>query len=152
MIDPVTAAAGAAKAYAMVKGMVEAGRSVEDTISQIGVWWGHASDVAYADRKKPSLFRKMVFSQSVEQEALQRFARSKALQAQQRDMIMIIRYAYGDAGFQEFRDIKAKVSKERQDAIYAQQEMKEYILSGLVVIVGLIIFGSIIAFIVGGTR
>ena len=50
MIDPVTAIAGATKAFTMVKAMVEAGKSAEDTMMQIGRWYGHASDVMYAEK------------------------------------------------------------------------------------------------------
>ena len=42
MIDPVTAIAAASKAYAMTKAMVEAGRAAEDTMMQLGKWYGHA--------------------------------------------------------------------------------------------------------------
>ena len=55
MIDPLTAIAGATKAYAMVKGMVEAGRSVEDTMGQIANWYSHASDVLYQQNKPNKL-------------------------------------------------------------------------------------------------
>ena len=82
MIDPITAIAGATKAFAMVQGMVQAGRSVEDTMGQIATWYGHASDVLYQEQKasKVSPFKKVVFSKSVEAEAVKAFARKKKIQ------------------------------------------------------------------------
>ena len=79
MIDPVTAIAGATKAFTMVKAMVEAGRSAEDTMMQIGKWYGHASDVIYAEKKtkKVNPFKRVVFSRSVQAEAMQAFAAKK---------------------------------------------------------------------------
>ena len=136
MIDPVTAAAGCAKAYAMVKGMVEAGRSVEDTMSQIGVWWGHYSDAVECDKKEPSPFRKVVFAKSVQAEALERFARQQKLRAQRREVVQLIRYSYGDVGLEEFRQLQKTILRERELTIYNQRRMKEKILAGFTVIIG----------------
>ena len=136
MIDPVTAAAGCAKAYAMVKGMVEAGRSVEDTMSQIGVWWCHYSDAVECDKKEPSPFRKVVFAKSVQAEALERFARQQKLRSQRREVVQLIRYSYGDVGLEEFRQLQKTILRERELTIYNQRRMKEKILAGFTVIIG----------------
>ena len=144
MIDPITAIAGATKAFAMVQGMVQAGRSVEDTMGQIASWYGHASDVLYQEQKanKVSPFRKVVFSKSVEAEAIKAFARKKKIQEQQREILLMIRYAYGDDGLREFRELKRKIVQERQDTIYRQQELKENMLLSLfAVVLSVISFG-----------
>jgi len=138
MIDPVTAAAGCAKAYAMVKGMVEAGRSAEDTLSQIGVWWGHYSDALECDKKEPSPFRKVVFSKSVQAEALERFARQQKLRAQRREIVMLIKYTFGDDGLEEFRQLQKTITLERERTVYKQKRMKEKILAGILGIIGVI--------------
>ena len=138
MIDPVTAAAGCAKAYAMVRGMVEAGRSAEDTLSQIGVWWGHYSDAMECDKKDPSPFRKVVFAKSVQAEALERFARQQKLRAQRREIVLLIKYTYGDDGLEEFRQLQKTISRERERTIYKQKRMKEKILAGFLGIIGAI--------------
>ena len=138
MIDPVTAIAGATKAYAVVKGMVEAGRSVEDTLSQIGVWWGHYSDAMECDKKEPSPFRKVVFAKSVQAEALERFARQQKLRAQRREIVMLIKYTYGDTGLDEFRQLQKTITLERERTIYKQKRMKEKILAGILGIIGVI--------------
>ena len=146
MIDPVTAIAAASKAYAMTKAMVEAGRSVEDTMGQIASWYGHASDVLYQEQKanKVSPFRKVVFSKSVEAEAIKAFARKKKIQEQQREIMLMIRYAYGDDGLREFRELKRKIVQEREDTVYRQQELKENMLVALFgVVFSIITFGLV---------
>jgi nitrogenase subunit NifH len=146
MIDPITAIAGASKAFAMVQGMVQAGRSVEDTMGQIASWYGHASDVLYQEQKanKVSPFRKVVFSKSVEAEAIKAFARKKKIQEQQKEIMLMIRYAYGDDGLREFRELKRKIVQERQDTIYRQQELKENMLLTLFgVVFSIITFGLV---------
>ena len=45
MIDPVTAISIATNAFGTIKRMVAAGRDVEDTLSQIGRWYGAVSDL-----------------------------------------------------------------------------------------------------------
>lgn len=148
MIDPITAIAGATKAFAMVQGMVQAGRSVEDTMGQIATWYGHASDVLYQEQKatKVSPFKKVVFSKSVEAEAVKAFARKKKIQEQQREIMLMIRYAYGDDGLREFRELKRKIVEERQDTVYRQQELKENMLLSLFAVVfSVITFGLVSA-------
>ena len=149
MIDPVTAAASAAKAYAMIQGMVQAGRSVEDTMGQIATWYGHAADVMYADQKarNPNPFKKIVFSKSVEQEAIKAFAAKKRCQEQQREIMLMIRYAYGDDGLQEFRAMKEKIVRERKRTIYRQKEMREYMLASIIILFGLAILAGVVIFI-----
>lgn len=144
MIDPITAVAAATKSYAMVRALVEAGREAHDVMSQIGEWYGHASDVLYADQKakKVSPFKKIVFAKSVEAEALRAFAAKKKIEAQRKEIIQLINLAYGAQGLEEFRDIRKQVVRERKEMVYAQQEMRETILSGILICI-------IVAMIVG---
>ena len=146
MIDPITAAATATKAYAMVKALVEAGREAHDVMSQIGQWYGAASDVLYAEKKakNPNPFKKLVFSKSVEAEAVQLFALKKKMQAQQREILNLINLAYGAQGLEEFRNIRKQVAKERQDAVYRQIEMRQQIAQGFLLVV---LSGGLIALI-----
>ena len=150
MIDPVTAVAAATKSYAMVRALVEAGREAHDVMSQIGVWYGHASDVLYADQKakKVSPFKKIVFAKSVEAEALKAFAAKKKIEAQRKEIIQLINLAYGAQGLEEFRDIRKQVVRERREMVYAQQEMRETILSGILICMMVAILVGLILFIV----
>lgn len=139
MLDPISAAATATKAYAMVKALVEAGREAHDVMGQIGQWYGAASDVLYAEKKakNPNPFKKIVFSKSVEAEAVQLFALKKKMEAQQREILQLINLAYGAQGLEEFRSIRKQVAKERQDAVYRQIEMRQQIAQGFLLIVSL---------------
>jgi hypothetical protein len=80
MIDPITAAAAATKAYAGVKAFIEAGKSIEDTFSVVARWQASASDILYASqrqKKRTNPLKQVVFAQSVEAEAAQMFAAKK---------------------------------------------------------------------------
>lgn len=149
MIDPITAVAAATKSYAMVRALVEAGREAHDVMSQVGEWYGHASDVLYADQKakKVNPFKKVVFAKSVEAEALKAFAAKKKIEAQRKEIIELINLAYGAQGIEEFRDLKRQVLKERQEMVYAQQEMRETILSGILIFLMVAIVVALVLFI-----
>lgn len=152
MIDPITAVAAATKSYAMVKALVEAGREAHDVMSQVGVWYGHASDVLYADNKakKVNPFKKLVFAKSVEAEALKAFAAKKKIEAQRKEIIELINLAYGAQGLEEYRDLRKQVLKERQEMVYAQQEMRETILSGILICIMVAIVVALVLFIASG--
>lgn len=152
MIDPITAVAAATKSYAMVKALVEAGREAHDVMSQVGVWYGYASDVLYADKKakKVNPFKKLVFAKSVEAEALKAFAAKKKIEAQRKEIIELINLAYGAQGLEEYRDLRKQVLKERQEMVYAQQEMRETILSGILICIMVAIIVALVLFIVSG--
>jgi alpha-acetolactate decarboxylase len=148
MIDPITAIAGATKAFTLVKAMVEVGKSAEDTMMQIGVWYGHASDVLYADKKAKDIspFRRVVFRKSAQQEAIQAFAAKKKLESQQRELISMINLVYGAQGLQEFREIRKQIVQEREDTVYRQQEMKEAMVSSFSIMVLVAVLSGLLMF------
>lgn len=154
MIDPVTAIAGATKAFAMTKAMVEAGRSAEDTLGQVAKWYSAASDVLFDEAKKsnPNPFKKLVFAKSAEAEALEAFARRKKIEAQRKEINALIGMAYGKEGLKELREIRQQVVKQRQNAVYRKQEMKEQILAILGIFASLSILTVIVIFIIGGFK
>ena len=128
MIDPITAAAMATKAYAGVRAFIEAGKSIEDTFQVVARWQGHASDVLYASqrqKKRTNPFKQIVFSSSVEAEAAQMFAAKKRIENQRKELVTLLQYAYGNEGLEEYRRCMKEVQAQRQQEVYAQQEAKD---------------------------
>jgi len=128
MIDPITAAAAATKAYAGVKAFIEAGKSIEDTFSVVARWQGHASDIMYANqrqKKRTNPLKQVVFSQSIEAEAAQMFAAKKRIENQRKEIVTLLQYAYGNEGLEEYRNCMKEVQAQRQREVYAQQEAKD---------------------------
>ncbi len=151
MIDPITAAAAATKAYAGVKAFIEAGKSIEDTFQAVARWQGHASDVLYANKrqqKKRNPLKDVVFSNSVEAEAAQMFAAKKRIETQRKELITLLQYAYGNEGLEEYRNCMKEVQAQRQREVYAQQEAKDAIVKSFWIAVLVGIAGFLIAFIV----
>ena len=68
MIDPVTAMSVAVNAFGTIKRMVSAGKEVEDTLSQIGRFYGAVSDLSEHRRRAdnpPCLRRSLLPSLSM---------------------------------------------------------------------------------------
>ena len=150
MIDPITAAAAATKAYAGVKAFIEAGKSIEDTFSVVARWQASASDILYASqrqKKRTNPLKQIVFAQSVEAEAAQMFAAKKRIENQRKEIVTLLQYAYGNEGLEEYRNCMKEVQAQRQREVYAQQEAKDTLIKSFWIIVLVAIAGGIIAFI-----
>ena len=150
MIDPITAAAAATKAYAGVKAFIEAGKSIEDTFSVVARWQASASDILYASqrqKKRTNPLKQVVFAQSVEAEAAQMFAAKKRIENQRKEIVTLLQYAYGNEGLEEYRRCMKEVQEQRQREVYAQQEAKDALVKSFWIIVLVAIGGVVIAFI-----
>ena len=103
-MDPITAIATATAAFNTVKKMVSMGRDVEETLGQIGKWYGAMSDLQEAEREanNPPLFKRIVAGRSVEEEALNIYSAKKKALAQEKELRTLLLYAYGPTGYQEF--------------------------------------------------
>ena len=151
MIDPITAAAAATKAYAGVKAFIEAGKSIEDTFSVVARWQGHASDIMYASqrqKKRTNPLKQVVFAQSVEAEAAQMFAAKKRIENQRKEIVTLLQYAYGNEGLEEYRRCMKEVQEQRQREVYAQQEAKDALIKSFWIAVLVCIAGLLITFII----
>ena len=150
MIDPITAAAAATKAYAGVKAFIEAGKSIEDTFSVVARWQASASDILYASqrqKKRTNPLKQVVFAQSVEAEAAQMFAAKKRIENQRKEIVTLLQYAYGNEGLEEYRRCMREVQEQRQREVYAQQEAKDAMVKSFWIVVLVGIAGGVIAFI-----
>ena len=127
MIDPITAIAVATKAFNTVKRMVAAGREIEDTLTQIGAWYGAVSDFNEAKRQaqNPPLFKRLVSKKSVEQEAMDIYVQQKKVNQQENELRTLLLYTYGTGGYQELVDLRRKIREQREQTIYAQARKRK---------------------------
>ena len=127
MIDPITAITTATTAYKTVQKLVAAGRDIEDTMGQLAQWYGAVADLSEAERqaKNPPLFKKLVSSRSVEQEAMELFAYKKKIQAQERDLREMLLYSYGKEGYSEMMSMRKQIRADREKAVYAQARRRK---------------------------
>ena len=144
MIDPITAVAMATSAFKTVQKMVSMGREIEDTLGQVGKWYGAVSDFNEAKRQaeNPPIFRRLVASKSVEQEALEMYAHDKRIKQQETELRELLMYTYGPDAYKELLGMRRKIREQREKTLYAQERRrKAFIWNGVAFIfIGIMVY------------
>jgi replicative DNA helicase len=136
MLDPMSAIAMATSAYGMVTRMVAAGREFEDTAQQLGKWFGAVSDLRRAEQenKNPPLFKKLFASGSIEEESLALLMHTKKIAEQEKELRTLLMYRYGSNAWEELMTMRRQIAKQRQDTIYRQQELRQNLIDGIMIL------------------
>ena len=158
MVDPVTAITAATAAFSLIKKGFDMGRDIESMYSDMGKWMGAVADIRHADQmvKNPSVFKKLFNGSSIEQEAMDVFAAKKKAEEMENELRTYVNLVYGPNSWADIIKLQAKIRKDRQEQIYAQQELRRNILNmiGIVLgaIVGVVAFGFIAYLVVLGVK
>jgi hypothetical protein len=138
-MDPITIIATASAAYNALKRGIEVGRELQDMGSQLATWAGAISDIEFLHKKaqNPPWYK---VGGSVQAEAIELFAAKKKIEAQRAELKTYIQYTYGQSGWEELLRIEAQVRKQKQANEYRKAEIKETIIT--VVIVGLVLLAG----------
>jgi hypothetical protein len=152
MLDPVSALAIATSAYKTIRKGIEMGRELEDMAGQLGTWFGAVSDVKSAEEeaKDPPLFKKLISSGSVEQEAMQALIARKKIEQQEKELRELIVYKWGTDAYVDMLRDRARIKDTRAKAIQNQRrKMRKLIANVLTISAILALIGIIVAFIIG---
>jgi hypothetical protein len=152
MLDPVSALAIATSAYKVLKKGIEMGRELEDMGGQLGTWFKAVSDVRSAEEeaKDPPLFKKLIFSGSVEQEAMQALIARKKIEQQEKELRELIVWRWGVEEYTAMMRDRAKIKDTRTRALENQRrKMRKLIANVLTIIVIAALTGLLVMFIVG---
>ena len=152
MIDPVSAFALATSAYNAIKRGIEMGREIEDMGGQLGTWFGAVADVKAAEEeaKNPPLFKKLLYSGSVEQEAMANLMRRKKIEQQERELRELIVYRYGVDAYKDMIRDRMKIKDTRTLAeLNQKRKIRHLIMNSATVAVLIALIGTLVAFIVG---
>ena len=149
MIDPITAMSVAVNAFGTIKRMVSAGKEVEDTLSQIGRFYGAVSDLSEAKRQadNPPLFKKIISSKSVNEEAMNTYARNKRTQQMERELRELLMYTYGKEGYNELVQLRRSIATQREKTIYLQERKRKAFFWHSIQITGIAILGYAVYFV-----
>ena len=134
-MDPVTIIAAATTAFNAIKRGIEFGRELQDMGGQLATWAGAVSDIDFLERKAEDPPWYKAFSQSVQQEAIAIFAAKKQLEQQRNELRTYIQYSMGQSAWDELLRIEAKVRKQRAEHEHRKAEIKETIVSALLILV-----------------
>ncbi len=137
-MDPITitaAVSGATAAFNGIKQMIAAGRDLESCIGDVSRWMKMASDVdnAVKQTKNPPLFKQLFAAGSIEEEALAAFAAKKKLESQRQELKTFLNMSYGPQAWADLIQLEGKIRKQRQEAIYKQQEMRQQVVEWFVI-------------------
>lgn len=149
-MDPVTAMATASAAFNTIKKGFAVGRDIEQMASDLGRWMGALSDIEQAEKeaKNPPIFKKLFAGQSVEQEAVEAFARKQKAQQQRYELQQWISLTLGKSKWDELIRMEGQIRKQRQETLYRQRERRqqfiEIIVLSITMIIGIGILGVII--------
>ena len=147
-MEVLTAIAAATTAYKSVVKLVNAGRELDQVAGQLGKWYTAASDVANANEqaKNPPIYRKLLYSGSVEEEALNATIAKQKLAEQEKELRTMIMYAYGTPVYQEMIQLRRDIRKKRENDIYKRQRFWRSFWETLAV---LILLSLAVAMIIG---
>jgi len=146
-MDPVSAMATASAAFGAIKKGFAIGRDLESMASDLSRWMGALSDIEQAEKeaKNPPIFKKIISSKSVEQEAIEAFAAKKKAQAQRDELKQWLQYTVGSKAWDELIAMEGQIRKQRQETIYRQRERRQKFVE-IVVIILAVLTGAALLF------
>ena len=146
MIDPISAIAVATTAFNTIKKGFEVGRDIESMYSDMGRWMGAIADIDQAEKmnKKPPLFKKLFDGSSIEQEAMDIFAAKKKAQAMEQELRTFVNLVHGPNSWNEILTLQAQIRKDRQKAIYDQEQRRQAILNAVGIIFLICLLGGVL--------
>ena len=126
-MDPVSAMATASAAFGALKKGFSIGRDIESMAGDLSRWMGALSDIDQAEKeaKNPPIFKKLFNGKSVEQEAMEIYAKEKKMLQQEKDLRQLLLYTYGQGGYQELVDLRRKIKEQREKTVYAQARRRK---------------------------
>ena len=149
MLDPISAIALASSAYNALKKGIEIGRELQDMGGQLSQWASAISDLEFHEKKASDPPWYKAFGGNAQAEAMEVFAAKKRIEAQRNELRTYIQYSYGQGGWNEFLKMEADIRKRRQAHEHRQAEVKEMLVSVLLIflmvssvagMIGLIVF------------
>ena len=102
----------------------------------MGKWFGAVSDVrkAQQNNQKPPLFKKLFQAGSVEEEALALLIHEKTIKEQEAELQTLLNWRYGFGTWKELIEMRRKIRQEREQTIYKQQERKQSLIDGILIV------------------
>jgi len=134
MIDPISAVAVATSAYKTITTMISAGREIEDTLGYIGKWYGAVADFNEAKRQadNPPLFKKLFYSSSIEQEAMNMFIHERKVKEQEKNLRELLTYCFPGDAYKELTDMRRKIKDQREKTQYKQIRQRQALIANTI--------------------
>lgn len=133
MFDPATitvAVSTATSAFNAIKRAMDAGREIETISKDLNRWMSAVSDVENIKKQSenPSLFRKLLSGNQIEQMAFESIQAKKALEDQRATLKNYIMFKMGTRYWDDLLAEEGRLRKLRQEQVYAKQQLKEKVI------------------------
>ena len=138
-MDPLTLLSMATTAFKGVQKLVQAGREIEDVAQHLGRWYGYAADIKEAQKvaENPPLFKKILDTGSVEQEALNAIIVKKKIEQQEKDIRDLIVVVYVIDTYREMIQMRKDIKAKRERLVYRQRRRRRMYLDGIFTFIGI---------------
>ena len=134
MIEVMAALAVANSAFKSVQTLMGRGAELEQMVGQLGKWYTAASDIrAAGELQKPSAFRRLVDSKSVETEALNQIIAKKKLLEHERELRSMIVMRFGIESYKEMIQMRRDIRAAREQELYAKMRLKQNIVDAAII-------------------
>jgi len=140
MIEVMAALAVANSAFKSVQTLMGRGAELEQMAGQLGKWYTAASDIrAAGELQKPSAFKRLVNSQSVESEALNQILAKKKLLEHERELRSMIVMRFGIEAYKEMIQMRRDIREAREQELYAKIRLKQNIIDAAIIGAGTLV-------------
>jgi hypothetical protein len=148
MIDPFTAVAAATTAFNTVKKFVHAGQEFENCMGQMGKWYTSVSDFRKGQQmqKNQPVFRKLLASGSVEEEALNLLIHEKKIMEMEKELQQMLNIRFGFGTWDELKQLQRKIRADRQKQIYDAAERRQSFINAVMLF---LLIGAMICTVTG---
>ena len=136
-MDPISIIAAATTAFNALKKGIEIGRELQDMGGQLSQWASAISDLEFLERRVQNPPWYKAFSSSVQAEAIEIFAAKHKAQAMRDELKQYVQFSHGQSAWNELLAIEAKIRVQRQEHEYRRQEIKDNIISGVLLFLSL---------------
>ena len=136
-MDPISIIAAATTAFNALKKGIEIGRELQDMGGQLSQWASAISDLEFLERRVQNPPWYKAFSSSVQTEAIEIFAAKHKAQVMRDELKQYIQFSHGQSAWNELLAIEAKIRVQRQKHEYRRQEIKDNIISGVLLFLSL---------------
>ena len=146
MLDPITAVTAATTAFNLIKKGISVGQDIEGMSKQLSKWYGAVSDFNYAEQEvnNTSGVSKLLMKGSIEQMALDITLNKQKILEQEKELRTLIQYTYGQSVYNEMIELRRKLRKQREDAIYKKREMRRNLLEFFLVLILIVLSAGLI--------
>jgi len=151
MLDPASIATAVSLSTAAFNNLKKAfvvGRDIEQMGGDLSRWMKASSDIdqAVKSTKNPPFYRKMLSGDSIEAAAMQSLVAEKTRDKQRYELQQYVKFKFGVKAWDDLLKMEGTIRKQRQEAIYKREELKQKVIEGfffvvlIITVIGFVFF------------